>query len=777
MGLPNFGLSANRSITGPFSFRAALLILFAFAAIPPLIFSGFLLQRYADNERARAETNLQESAKGLARAIDAYFNSTETVLLALASSPRLASNDLVGFEPHLRAVASQTGHPMKLVDPTGNTILSTVDTGEDFVPHQGPASDKTVVSNAARSTAGALIAIIAVPVKQNGAVHWTLQAMLRSEDFKPVIEEPGFPADWVFSVSDRTGLRFIRSHRSKETTGLRLRPELLARLKLREAGVLLTTSLEGAPLITTVAAAPRSGWIASIGLPEASLTDPYREQLGSLLAFGLPITILALGAALLLAAYLARVMGALSELAREAGASDRPHFELTFLSDANRVGQALQESAAELTARRQELTALNSTLEDQVIARTAQLLETNARLQEEIARREASEAQLRQSQKMEAVGQLTGGIAHDFNNMLAVILSSLNLLRRRLARGETEVEQYVQGAIGGAERAANLVRRLLAFSRQHPLSPEPVDANKMLAGMEEVLRRTIPESISIEMVHAGGLWRTFADIHGLENVVVNLAVNARDAMPDGGRLTLETANAYLDEAYAASHDDVTPGQYVMIAVTDTGKGMTPDVTARVFEPFFTTKPPGAGTGLGLSQAYGYIKQSGGHVKIYSEPGVGTTVKLYLPRLMQEAEAAASAKPAIIAAHACGARQLVLVVEDDPDVRRLTVDMLSELNYQTLSAENGDSALQLIDAHPDIALIFTDVVMPLMNGRKLADEAAIRRPGVKVLFTTGYTRNAIVHNGVLDEGVHLIVKPFTIESLAQKLTDIFRAGAM
>jgi signal transduction histidine kinase/ActR/RegA family two-component response regulator len=776
MNGPGFSLGASRSLTGPFSFRAALLILFAFAAIPPLIFSGFLLQRYAENERVRAETNLQESAKGLARAIDAQFVSTEAVLMALSFSPRLATNDLAGFEPHLRAVAEQTGHPLKLVDPDGHIVLSTVETGEDFVPYKGHPSDKTVISNITRSTANALMVIVVVPVKNGGAIRWTLQAMMRPADFRPVIQQPGFPTDWVFSVSDQTGLRFLRSRRNEEASGQRLRPDLLNRLQEREAGVIRTTSLEGLALVSTIAAAPRSGWIATVGLPEGSLTDPYRQQLGMLLAFGVPVTIAALGAALLLAAYLARVMSTLTDLARAAGASDRPHFEPTLLSDANSVGQALQETAAELTARRQELTALNSTLEDQVIARTAQLMETNARLQDEIARRQASEAQLRQSQKMEAVGQLTGGIAHDFNNMLAVILSSLNLLRRRLARGETKVEQYVEGAIGGAERAANLVRRLLAFSRQHPLSPETVDANKMLAGMEEVLRRTIPESISIEMVHAGGLWRSFADIHGLENVIVNLAVNARDAMPDGGKLTLETANAYLDEAYAASHDDVTPGQYVMIAVTDTGKGMTPDVAARVFEPFFTTKPPGAGTGLGLSQVYGYIKQSGGHVKIYSEPGVGTTVKLYLPRSVQEAEATVPARQAILAAHASGARQLVLVVEDDPDVRRLTVDMLSELNYQTLSAENGDSALQLIDAHPDIALIFTDVVMPLMNGRKLADEAAIRRPGVKVLFTTGYTRNAIVHNGVLDEGVHLIVKPFTIESLAQKLSDLFRADA-
>jgi signal transduction histidine kinase len=244
-----------------------------------------------------------------------------------------------------------------------------------------------------------------------------------------------------------------------------------------------------------------------------------------------------------------------------------------------------------------------------------------------------TEEALRQAQKMEAVGQLTGGIAHDFNNMLAVIMGSLRLAQRRMERGDFNIQDYITGALGGAERAANLVARLLAFSRQQPLSPQQTDANRLLSGMEEVLRRTIPESIRMEFVRAGGLWSIHADPNGLESAIVNLTVNARDAMPDGGKLTIETANAYLDDPYAAAHAEVAAGQYVLIAVTDTGHGMTPEVRARAFEPFFTTKTAGAGTGLGLSQVYGFMKQSGGHVKIYSELGVGTTVKLYIPRLI------------------------------------------------------------------------------------------------------------------------------------------------
>ena len=381
-----------------------------------------------------------------------------------------------------------------------------------------------------------------------------------------------------------------------------------------------------------------------------------------------------------------------------------------------------------------------------------------------------AEEALRQSQKMQAVGQLTGGIAHDFNNMLAIILGSLRLAQRRTERGEGNAQEYIGHAMDGAQRAATLVSRLLSFSRQQPLSPQPVDANRLLSGMENVLRRTIPESISIELVRAGGLWSINVDANGLESALVNLAVNARDAMPDGGKLTFETANTYLDEAYATTHAEVQPGQYVLIALTDTGMGMPPGIMARAFEPFFTTKEVGAGTGLGLSQVYGFAKQSGGHVKIYSEVSVGTTVKLYIPRFTTKSEAvAAPANPK--APHAKGSGQLILVVEDDDDVRRLTVETLRELGYSVIAASGGAEALALIGKHPDLVLLVTDVVMPGMNGRILAERAQRERPQLKVLFTTGYTRNAIVHNGALDDGVELIVKPFTFEDLEAKVAKI------
>jgi len=387
---------------------------------------------------------------------------------------------------------------------------------------------------------------------------------------------------------------------------------------------------------------------------------------------------------------------------------------------------------------------------------------------------EAAQEALRQSQKMEAVGQLTGGIAHDFNNMLAVVIGSLDLLARRLGPADPRAKRYVDAATDGARRAALLTQRLLAFSRQQPLRPEPVDVNKLVTGMSELIRGSLGSDIRLETVLAGGGWRTHADPNQLENVLLNLAVNARDAMPEGGRLTIETQNAHLDERYAAAHLGVPAGQYVLVAVSDTGSGMPEEVMAKAFDPFFTTKEVGKGTGLGLSQVYGFVKQSGGHVKIYSEPGQGTTVKVYLPRLLgSEQEGTRDESQAEMPTG--DALEVVLVVEDEPAVRQFSVDALGELGYRVLEADGAGAALRLIEAHPEIALMFTDVVMPDVNGRKLADEARRRRPDLKVLFTTGYTRNAVVHNGVLDPGVELIGKPFTIEELAAKIREVLDAS--
>ncbi|TJV41093.1 MAG: response regulator [Mesorhizobium sp.] len=403
-----------------------------------------------------------------------------------------------------------------------------------------------------------------------------------------------------------------------------------------------------------------------------------------------------------------------------------------------------------------------------VVIGQEELMRKNIELGNEIQTREKAESQIRQMQKMEAVGQLTGGIAHDFNNMLAVIISAMNLAQRKLKRGEYDLEKLIEAATDAASRAAKLTSRLLAFSRQQPLAPQVVDTNRLVTGMSDLLRRALGEGIRIETVLAGGLWKTHADPSQIENAILNLAVNARDAMSEDGKLTIETANSHLDDGYAATHADVIPGQYVMIAVSDTGEGMSADVMARAFEPFFTTKPVNKGTGLGLSQVFGFVKQSGGHVKIYSERDQGTTVRIYLPRFFGPEEPAIPAERGDSTAKVT---ETILVVEDDAHVRAATTDAMRELGYEVIDVGSGQEALEKLAAAPGIALLFTDIVMPVMNGRKLAEEAVARQPGLKVVFTTGFTRNAVVHNGVLDHDVHFLAKPFTIEQLAAKLREV------
>jgi CheY-like chemotaxis protein len=381
-------------------------------------------------------------------------------------------------------------------------------------------------------------------------------------------------------------------------------------------------------------------------------------------------------------------------------------------------------------------------------------------------------------QKMESVGQLTGGIAHDFNNMLAIVIGSLDLARRRLSGAEhPQVSQCLDNAREGAQRAAVLTARLLAFSRQQPLAPQLLDPNKLVGGMSELLRRTLGENIHVETVLAGGLWRTFADPAQLESAIINLAINARDAMPTGGKLTIETANSDLDERYARAHAEVEPGQYVLISVSDTGIGMAPEVVERAFDPFYTTKRAGKGTGLGLSQVFGFVKQSGGHVKIYSEIGRGTTVKVYLPRHLGAANTTLADEAEKAALPLGTPDTIVLVVEDEEPVRHMTVDALRELGYSVVQASDGKEALQHLQLQPRIDVMFTDIVMPDMTGRELVDQARKSRPDLKVLYTTGYTRNAVVHNGVLDRDVAFLPKPFTLEQLAAKIRDVLAdAGA-
>jgi len=397
-----------------------------------------------------------------------------------------------------------------------------------------------------------------------------------------------------------------------------------------------------------------------------------------------------------------------------------------------------------------------------------------AKVTRDITERRQAEAALQQaqatmirSQKLEAVGQLTGGVAHDFNNLLQVISGNLQLLSKDIA-GNARAEMRVQSALAGVARGSKLASQLLAFARRQPLEPRVVNAGRLIKGMDEMLRRALGGEIEVETVIAGGLWNSLVDPDQLENAVLNLAINARDAMNGEGRLTIEASNAFLDDEYVRQHDELSAGQYVMIAVTDTGTGIPPDILERVYEPFFTTKAEDKGTGLGLAMVYGFLKQSGGHVKIYSEVGAGTTVKLYLPREIASEDTLVAAPSGEIK----GGEETVLVVEDDEEVRDVAVSMLTELGYRVVKARDAASALVVVDSGIPIDLIFTDVMMPgTLRSPELARKAKERLPDVAVLFTSGYTQNAIVHGGRLDPGVELLAKPYTREALARKIRHV------
>jgi PAS domain S-box-containing protein len=426
--------------------------------------------------------------------------------------------------------------------------------------------------------------------------------------------------------------------------------------------------------------------------------------------------------------------------------------------DNARLFQSAQREIRHRTRAEEQLRQLNETLEARVAA--------------VIAERQQAEAALQQAQKMESIGKLTGGVAHDFNNLLQVVSGNLQLLARDVA-GNERAERRVGSAMAGVARGAKLASQLLAFGRRQPLEPKVVNVGRFVTGMEDMLRRTIGEAIEIETIVSGGLWNTFVDPMQVENALLNLAINARDAMDGSGRLTIEVGNAFIDDDYARAHVDVQPGQYVMLAVTDTGSGMAPEVQALVFEPFFSTKPEGKGSGLGLSMVYGFVKQSGGHVKIYSEVGQGTTVKMYLPRANRAEDLVVSVEAGPIT----GGTETILVAEDDDAVRAIVVDTLTELGYRVLKARDAASALSVVESGVPIDLLFTDVVMPgPLKSTELARRARERLPGIAVLFTSGYTENAIVHGGRLDPGVELLSKPYAREALARKLRHVLANSA-
>ncbi|WP_203070312.1 ATP-binding protein [Falsiroseomonas ponticola] len=754
----------------------------AVLALPILVFVAALLWRVGNVERARLEQEALAAARGAAVAVDRELAGLSAMLNLLSLSQPLRAGDLPAFHAQVVELQERLGVTAVLRDAAGRRLVNArVPFGSPqlMTTLPAPAATRprpTMISGLFQGAAAgeALFAIeIQIPPLRPGEGPAFLSLSLPVTRIRDVLASERIPREWTVAVVDDGGTILARNARHEEFVGRPATQDLRDNTRGRE-GTWRGTTADGRPVLGTYARSALADWRVAVGVPDHTLAEPLRRSLLLLVATGALLALISLLLALAFGRRIAAPLQAVAASARAMGDGAVVPAVPSGIREVAQIGDALATASATLHAREEELKRLNEALEIRVMERTRDLAETNARLIAAATGRDRAEEQLRQAQKMEAVGRLTGGVAHDFNNLLTVVLGNLTLVKRRLDEGvEERVRRGIEGAIEGAQRAASLTARLLAFSRQQPLAPEAVDVNRLVAGMSDLLRRTLGEDVAVETVLAGGLWRAHADPNQLESSLLNLAVNARDAMPGGGKLTIETANAYLDEAYAAGRDEVKPGQYVAICVSDTGAGMPPDVVGRAFEPFFTTKPVGKGTGLGLSQVYGFAKQSGGHAAIYSEPGHGTAVKLYLPRL-RDGELPADA-PTVVALPEMprdGAGRLVLLVEDDPMVRDFAVTALEEGGCRVVAAADGPAALAALDAHPGIAILFTDVVLTgPMNGRQLANAVLERRPGLPVLFTTGYTRNAIIHHGRLDEGVQLLGKPYSAAGLVAKVLSL------
>ncbi len=740
------------SVTGRFAtIRAHFVLLVVATLLPGAIFTGFLLWQEASDRVVRQESLLLDFAQSVAQAVEQEITNAATALETLRHAEPLVRGDLVAFEDLAKRVLAQ--HPDWVT-----IVLARASDGQQVVnlaaepgkplPSIAHYNVFRAVVQTRQTAVSELIFgqvattyLIAVqsPVFIQGELRYVIGMSLPATKFYTLLKRQAFPDGWVAGLIDGQDKLVTRSNGHEDAVG---KPASRLWKSAPEDKVFRISGTTGVQVLA-LSPVGRTTWRVGMAVQESAFNDLTLRSLRWHSALAVIVLIAGIGAAFILSRQvvtsLERVSARLPDLV--AGRTETmPHSGL-------REVDALAE-------------ALAGAIQGQREANQA---------------REQAEANLRQAQKMDSLGQMTGGIAHDFNNLLQVVLASLAALKRRAKGGlasidPAEFDRFVSAATDGAQRAGTLTQRLLAFARRQPLQPKAIDLNKLVANMSELLRRTLGEGTVIETVLGGGLWRVSVDINQTESALLNLAVNARDAMPQGGKLTIETANAFLDEAYAEAHAEVAAGQYVMLAVSDTGSGMPPEVLAKVFEPFFTTKQMGHGTGLGMSQVYGFVKQSGGHVKIYSEPGEGTTVKLYLPRHLGEGEDA----PEVAIAQAPKGRQeeLILLVEDEAAVREQSLAMLQELGYGVIAVGDGPAALKALEANPGIALVFTDVGLPGgMNGRQVADAALAMRPGIKVLFTTGYARNAIIHHGRLDAGLHLLTKPFTFNALAAKLREV------
>ena len=747
--------------------RLIALALVAIIVFPGVLFAGFLLYRFADAEKARYEQDAREVAQAASSLLDRQLLGWQAALQTLATSDNIRTENWVTFYAQAARVKAVAGGDIGLRSIGGEPILNTA------VPYGTPLPPSRITSNQQAIAAGRpfisdvfvgavvdrpLIAVV-VPITIEGNAKYLLHVSVATTALRDIMLSL-VPADWIVAVADRAGVYIARS---QDDDAYRGKPGVASYIAsaVGQRGNFEGKSAKGEDVLVGYVRSDVSQWLLAANIRRATIEQPLQAALLQLAGFGALALILSSLIAIWLWRLIERPLAVLTlaggQLGRVDGAITLPTRlrEFATLRDV-------------LSAASQEIRSASIELENRVAGRTRELEAVNQNLTAEIARRTRSEAMLVQAQKMEAIGNLTGGVAHDFNNLLQVISGNLQLLAREIT-GNEKAQIRIERAMAGVARGSHLASQLLAFGRRQPLEPKVVNVGKLLRGMDDLLRRTIGEAVEIETVVAGGLWNTLVDPANLENALLNLAINSRDAMDGHGKLTIEAGNAFLDDAYSDQHAEVEAGQYVQVSVTDTGAGMTPEVLAQAFEPFFSTKAPGKGTGLGLSMVFGFVKQTGGHVKVYSEPGQGTTVKLYLPRsnATEDTQSEPEAGPIV------GGSETIFVVEDDEAVRDTVVALLTELGYRVLKASDAQSALVVVESGVTFDMLFTDVVMPgALKSYELARRAKEILPQLSVLFTSGYTENSIVHGGRLDEGVNLLSKPYSRETLARKIRWVF-----
>jgi signal transduction histidine kinase/ActR/RegA family two-component response regulator len=725
------------------SLRTRLLLLTLLAAALPalLAFARFL----QDRERAiEADTaRLAFIAQRRAETIAEKIQGTAQLHYGLARARDLATDDRAACSAFLSAVREAypqyTG--ILTIKPDGRLFCDSLRTGREldlrdraYFKAALAAREGVVLEPVFGRLTGVAVLQIAHPVRsEQGELLFVLLASLNLQKLMELEVLPVPGASLMLVDQKGTVLAKTRSVDTRDPPGSSIAGSALFKFASQK-GAAATSEIAGADGELGVWAVADAGVTSQAGLhvlagaPKRVLVGPADQRFVQDIGF---LAIAALG--IFAAVWLVAEVGIRRQIAR-----------ITHMAERLAAGDLSARIAPPLP--RGELGALMA-----VLNQAAQSLEQQRVDIEQLNLR------LHQSQRLEAIGQLTGGIAHDFNNLLTVVMGNAELLAEQ-SEANSPQRMLVEMIGNAAQRGADLTQRLLAFARKQALDPKVVDLNQLVAGLDPMLRRTLGEHIEIELIRGAGLWPALVDQGQLENALLNLCLNARDAMLSGGRLTLETANARLDADYAERSAEVKPGQYVMLAVSDTGKGIAAQDLPRVFEPFFTTKDKGKGTGLGLAMVYGFVKQSAGHAAIYSEPGQGTTVKLYLPRAVGD-QAPAGTEEAVQNT-AAGGTESILLVEDDEAVRRYACEQLRSFGYQVMEAADGPSALAIVAQRDDIDLLFTDVVMPGgMNGRALADAARQLRPGLRVLYTSGYTENAIVHHGRLDPGALLLSKPY------------------